>query len=146
MAIQPTASSLSQWTKILLAYKWHSGSWAWILNRITGLGLTAYIFIHIFALTSLTKHAEDGGIAFNEEMKLFQTPVFMVGEWLLFSLVIYHTLNGIRIALVDLANGARYHKPLLVAVFVVGIVLFLAIGYIIFQQPFRHAAEVMTLQ
>jgi len=141
MAYQPTSSSLSQWTKIMLVYKRHSGSWAWILHRITGLGLTAYIFVHIYALTTLTK----GEAAFNEEMKLFKTPVFMFLEWLLFSLVIYHSLNGIRIALVDLANGARYHKPLLVVVYVVGIVLFLAMGYIILQQPFRQAVVVTML-
>ncbi len=140
MAYHRTSSSLSEWSRIMLAYKRHSGSWAWILHRITGLGLTAYIFVHIYALTSLTKHAEDGGKAFNAEMKLFEAPVFMFLEWLLFSLVIYHSLNGIRIALVDLANGARYHKPLLVVVYVVGIVLFLAVGYVIFQQPFLQAA------
>lgn len=126
------------WTKVLLTYYKFAGSWAWILHRITGIALTAYIMIHIIALSSLQKHKIDGGKAFNEEMALFQSPFFLILEWLLFALVIYHSLNGVRIVLIDFANGARYHKKLHYAVLTIGIISFLIMGYVIFSHQINQ--------
>lgn len=130
MAYQKTQSIFSRWMNIMLEYKKHSGSWAWILHRITGLGLTVYILMHIIALMTLLK----GEAAFNEEMALFSTPIFLFFEWLLGALVMFHALNGIRIALVDLGNGARYHKQVLTFVFVLGIIMIGGMGYLIFSH------------
>ncbi len=132
MAYQPKLPE--GWIKTNLNYYKHSGSWAWILHRITGLGLTAYIYIHIYALTTLTQ----GEKAFDEEMKLFTTPVFKILEWLLFSLVLFHAFNGVRIVLVDWANGARYHKKILTVVYSLGIVLFVGMGYLMFREPINN--------
>ena len=129
MAYQPKLRE--GWFRTNLRYSKHGGSWAWILHRITGLGLTAYIYVHIYALTTLTQ----GEKAFDDEMKLFTTPVFKVLEWLLFSLVIFHSFNGVRIVLVDWANGARYHKKILAVVYSLGIVMFIGMGYLMFRQP-----------
>jgi succinate dehydrogenase / fumarate reductase cytochrome b subunit len=127
------------WTKVMTMYHRFSGSWAWILHRITGIALTAYIFMHIFALSSLQKHKVDGGQAFNEEMALFSSPIFLIVEWLLFAFVLYHTLNGVRIVLVDFANGARYHKKLHYIMVSVGIIAFIAMGYVIFSHQVHQA-------
>jgi len=112
----------------MLEYKKHTGSWAWILHRVTGLGLTVYILVHIIALMTLLK----GEAAFNEEMALFRTSVFLFFEWFLGSLVMFHALNGIRIAMIDLGSGARYHKQILVFVYILGIVMIAGMGYLIF--------------
>jgi len=128
MSLQNYNSTLSRWLDVMFHYKKHSGSWAWILHRITGLGLTAYILMHIIALTGLLKGEE----AFNAEMKLFSSPLFLVGEWLLGALVIFHAVNGIRIVLVDLGNGARYHKQLLVVVYIISFIMVAGMGYLIF--------------
>ncbi len=122
------------WLRTNLKYFKHDGSWAWILHRITGIGLTAYIYLHIYALTTLTQ----GEKAFDEEMKLFSTPVFKILEWLLFSLVIFHAFNGVRIVLVDWANGARYHKKILGVVYGLGIVMFIGMGYLMFREPIQN--------
>jgi len=128
MAYQKTHSMFSRWMSVMLEYKKHTGSWAWILHRITGLGLTVYILIHIIALMTLLK----GPAAFNEEMALFRTSVFLVFEWLLGALVMFHALNGIRIALIDFGNGAKYHKQILTFVYVLGIIMVGGMGYLIF--------------
>jgi succinate dehydrogenase / fumarate reductase cytochrome b subunit len=128
MAYQKTQPIFSRWVSVMLDYKKHTGSWAWILHRITGLGLTVYILVHIIALMSLTK----GPTAFNEEMEFFRTPVFLFFEWFLGILVMFHALNGIRIAMVDLGNGARYHKKILAFVYILGIVMVGGMGYLIF--------------
>ena len=112
----------------MMSYKKHTGSWAWILHRLTGLGLTLYLYVHIIALTGLLR----GEAAFNEEMAFFRTPVFIFFEWALGALVMFHALNGVRIALVDLGNGARYHKQVLAFVYVLGIIMIAGMGYLIF--------------
>jgi succinate dehydrogenase / fumarate reductase cytochrome b subunit len=127
MSYQKTAF-FSRWLSVMMSYKKHTGSWAWILHRLTGLGLTLYLYVHIIALTGLLK----GETAFNEEMAFFRTPVFIFFEWALGALVIFHALNGVRIALVDLGNGARYHKQVLAFVYVLGIIMVAGMGYLIF--------------
>jgi succinate dehydrogenase / fumarate reductase, cytochrome b subunit len=122
-------SVYSRWLRILLEYKKHSGSWAWILHRITGIGLTLYILVHIILLMGLLK----GEAAFNAEMALFKTPIFLFFEWALGSLVIYHAANGIRIVLIDLANGARYHKKMLAFVYALSVIFVVGMGYLIFM-------------
>ncbi|MCE1165242.1 MAG: succinate dehydrogenase, cytochrome b556 subunit [Bacteroidetes bacterium] len=124
-----TATSFfSRWLEVLFNYRKHTGSWAWILHRITGLGLTLYIMIHIIALTGLLK----GETAFNEEMALFKSPIFLFGEWLLGALVMFHSLNGVRIALVDFGNGARFHKEILTFVYILGVLMVTGMAYLIF--------------
>ncbi|MFI5264560.1 MAG: hypothetical protein ACHQM6_08605, partial [Candidatus Kapaibacterium sp.] len=67
-------------------------------------------------------------------MKTFSTMPFKILEWALGALVMFHAFNGIRIAVVDLGNGARYQKKLLGAVYVVGISLVLLMFFLIFQN------------
>ena len=76
MSNQISSSVFSRWLTIMFNYRKHSGSWAWILHRVTGLGLTLYILVHIVALTGLLK----GEAAFNEEMALFSSPLFLFVE------------------------------------------------------------------
>jgi succinate dehydrogenase / fumarate reductase cytochrome b subunit len=124
----PPPGRVQSWFSTLLGYHKYSGAWAWILHRLTGIGLTGYIIMHIFALSTLQRGKEP----FDAEMALFQTPVFLFFEWLLGALVFYHALNGIRIVLVDLANGSRYHKALYYAAWCVGIILMIAMAILIF--------------
>jgi succinate dehydrogenase / fumarate reductase cytochrome b subunit len=129
MAYSPSVSSLSRWTRIVLAYKRHSGSWAWILHRATGLGLTAYLFMHIMALSGLQR----GQAAFMEEMAMFSTPVFKVLEWVLSIGVFFHAFNGVRIVLVDFGRGAHYHKAILPAVYILSIAFIALMGWLILR-------------
>jgi succinate dehydrogenase / fumarate reductase cytochrome b subunit len=71
------------------------GYWAFILNRITALGLTLYLTLHLVALSQLAQ----GAGAYNSFVALAKNPVFKVGEMLVVAAGIIHGLNGIRIAL-----------------------------------------------
>lgn len=130
MAYIQNREPIGAWTRILAAYRRHSGSWAYIFHRISGVVLIVYLFVHIWALSSL-KH---GQAAFQAEMALFTTLPFKILEWALGLAVMFHSLNGIRIAVVDLADGARYHKKLLTAVYIVGIALVILMFVLIFQE------------
>jgi succinate dehydrogenase / fumarate reductase, cytochrome b subunit len=130
MAYTPNREPVSAWNKLIVSYRLHAGSWAYILQRLTGIGLVVYLFIHIWALSSLTH----GKAAFAEEMKTFTSPPFKVAEWLLGALVMFHAFNGIRVAVVDLANGARYHKKLLNAVGITGTAVVVLMFFLIFSH------------
>jgi succinate dehydrogenase/fumarate reductase cytochrome b subunit len=46
----------------------------------------------------------------------------------------FHAINGIRIVLVDFGNGARYHKQILVFVYVLSFILVAGMGYLILRH------------
>lgn len=118
------------WIKENLSYYRDSGSWAWIYHRISGIALIGYLFLHIYSLSPLSQGKE----AFQHKMELYSNAFFMVVEWLLFIVVLFHSLNGIRIVLVDWADGAKYQKQLYRFAWVIGIVLFLGMGFIMFSH------------
>jgi succinate dehydrogenase/fumarate reductase cytochrome b subunit len=54
-------------------------------------------------------------------------------------LVMFHAFNGIRIAVVDLGDGAKYQKKLLAFVYIVGIAIVVGMFFLIFQNDiFTH--------
>jgi len=132
MAYQQQVEPVGRWSKIMLVYKRHAGSWAWIFHRVSGIARTAYLFIHIYALSTIPK----GRAAFEEEMKVFQTAPFVVLEWLLFLPVIYHSLNGFRIVLVDLGKGARNQKSILRAVYAVAGIATVVMAFLMLSHLF----------
>ena len=71
------------------------GTWGFILNRITGIGLVVYLALHLFMLGKLAQGPE----AYNDFIALAKTPAVMFGELLVVAAGILHGLNGIRIGL-----------------------------------------------
>ncbi len=80
-----------------------TGMWAWILHRITGLGLVFYILLHTFLMTlSLLR----GQNAFDVTLSvLMGNPIFEILDILLLGAVLFHACNGIRILLFDIGIG-----------------------------------------
>lgn len=98
-------------------------TWAFILNRITALGLTLYLFIHLLVLGKLAQGPE----AYDSFVTLAHTPVVKIGEMFVIAGGLIHGLNGIRIALTSFNIGTRYQKPIfagLMVLAVIGIVIF----------------------
>lgn len=93
------------------------GSWAFILNRITALGLTLYLFLHLIALGNLARGPE----AYNNFIALAKTPLIKFGEMLVIAAGIIHGLNGIRIALTSFGIGVRHQRALFISVMVLSI-------------------------
>lgn len=103
-------------------YRLRTGMFAWILHRLTGLGLVAYLIIHVWGLRALTDPE-----AFNALIAGYHSPIFKLGEFLLLIGVAYHALNGLRIVLIDFLGWSPKQKRLFftlgtvaVAVIVVG--------------------------
>ncbi len=84
------------------------GSWAFILNRITALGLSLYLFMHLIVLGKLAQ----GPAAYDSFLTLAKTPLIKFGELLVIAAGFIHGLNGVRVALTSFGVGVRRQKLL----------------------------------
>lgn len=105
-------------------YRWRfSGMLGWTVQRVTGLLLLFYLFLHIHTISKLA----DGAAAFNQAMATFHSPFFKLLEIGLLATVVLHAVNGIRITLIDLGGGVEKQRQLFWFVTVgIGILIFLA--------------------
>jgi len=87
------------------------GTWAFILNRITAIGLTVYLALHLFMLSKLVQGPE----SYDSFIALAKSPAIKVGEMFVIAAVFIHGLNGIRIALTSLGIGVNRQKQMLVS-------------------------------
>jgi succinate dehydrogenase / fumarate reductase cytochrome b subunit len=85
-----------------------SGMTAQVVQRVTGLLLLAYLFLHVRTIHELSK----GPVAFNAAIATFRNPFFKLLEIALLGTVILHALNGIRITLIDLGFGHAQQRRL----------------------------------
>jgi succinate dehydrogenase / fumarate reductase, cytochrome b subunit len=81
-----------------IRYRGKEGHWSWVLHRVTGLGLVLFMILHIFGM---------GMIAFNPPLhdamiELYKTPLFSIGELALAFSLVFHAINGTRIAILEL--------------------------------------------
>lgn len=72
------------------------GHGAFVANRVTAIGLVLYLYLHLGVLSMLLR----GESAWNDFVRLAMTRGFLVLDILLLAGVLYHGLNGIRVALV----------------------------------------------
>ncbi len=86
------------------------GMWAWLLHRITGLTLVAYLLIHVFlmSIAILT-----GQASFDSLLEtLMSSKLFLIFDLGLLAVVLIHGINGLRLILFDLGIGIRYQKEI----------------------------------
>lgn len=84
--------------------RWQDLGWyAFVLNRITGLILVAYLLVHFVVLSRLAM----GPAGWDDLLALFGSRPFLVGDVLLVAAVVFHGLNGLRVILLTLGAGTR---------------------------------------
>ena len=94
------------------------GSFAFSVNRITALGLVLYLYLHLGVLSMLLRGEE----AWNDFVRLATTTVFLLLDVLLIFGLLYHGLNGLRVALVGTGIAPDRQKALWWAGGVIGTV------------------------
>jgi len=105
-----------------VTYRGKEGQWAWILHRLTGLGVLLFLLIHIVDIALIGW----GPAVFNKLLFLYREPVFRLSEIVLAGAVLYHALNGVRIVIIDFWPAATtVHKRMAYAVWVVFGVVFI---------------------
>ncbi|MEA2520862.1 MAG: succinate dehydrogenase / fumarate reductase, cytochrome b subunit [Actinomycetota bacterium] len=78
-------------------YKGHEGQWSWLFHRITGVGIILFLFAHVVDTAVIGW----GPTAYNRVLSAYENPYVRMLELGLVAMVIYHSLNGIKILLID---------------------------------------------
>jgi len=104
------------------------GSWAFALNRITGIGLVVYLVLHLAVLSLLARGPE----AWDDFLQLARSPLYLMLDVILIFGILFHGLNGIRVALVGMGVGVRSHRTLFWALSAVGLVLLVISAWLVF--------------
>ncbi len=94
------------------------GMIAFVLNRITGIGLVVYLGFHLVVLSLLA----GGEGSWDSFVALARSPIFLMLDVILIAGILIHGLNGIRVALVGLGFGTRTQKPVFVGLMVIAVV------------------------
>ena len=86
-------------------YKGHPGQYSWILHRITGVAVILFLFMHVVDTALIGWGPE----AYNKVTAAYKNPLVHLLELGLVTAVIYHSLNGLKITLIDLFPSLAGH-------------------------------------
>jgi succinate dehydrogenase / fumarate reductase cytochrome b subunit len=92
------------------------GGWAFILNRLTGLGVLAYLFLHLIVLSLLAR----GPSAWDGFVSIAASPLFLCFDVVLIFGLLFHGLNGIRVTLVGFGLVVDRQRAMFVALMIIG--------------------------
>ena len=82
------------------------GMLAFMLHRLSGIGLVFYLFLHLAVLSKL----RGGPASWDSFLALVRSPLFLVMDGILLLGVLIHGLNGLRLTLIGLNIGLRWQK------------------------------------
>lgn len=83
-----------------------AGLWAYALNRITGIGLVVYLYLHLIVLSLLLR----GPASWNAFVSLARSPYILALDVILFAGALFHGLNGVRVVLTSFSLGIHVQK------------------------------------
>lgn len=133
----PFSHGMLEAFKRILSYKKYPGMVAWIFHRLSGIGLVVYLILHINGLKALYDPTK-----FDMVMSMYRSPMFKAGEIVLLAMVIYHSINGLRIVLIDVLGWTVHQKRLYAVTIAVTLILVVLGGYPIiapyFINPLLH--------
>ena len=100
------APKRSNWTRWIDPRGKSTGSIGFIVNRLAGLGLTLYLFMHLIVLGKLAQGKE----SFDGFTALAHNPIIVAGEVIVIFAVMLHGFNGLRIALTSIGYNVGNQK------------------------------------
>lgn len=104
-----------------LKYRGKEGQLAWFGHRLAGLGTLLFFITHVID-TSFVYFWPEG---YAHAINLYRALPFQIGEILLVLAVIYHSLNGLRITIMDWKPELwKYQREFTWGTFVLTAILF----------------------
>ena len=118
-----------------LQYRGESGQWPWIFHRVSGLLTVGFIVTHVLDSTLITFFPK----LYQKTIKLFKNPLAGLGEIALIGAVLYHGVNGLRVAIMDMRPDLwRHQKKANEMVQVVFAILYIPIALKMLVSILRH--------
>ncbi|HWP62216.1 MAG TPA: hypothetical protein VNO86_01955 [Candidatus Binatia bacterium] len=97
------------------------GGWAFILNRLTGIGIVVYLYLHLGVLSLLARGPE----AWDAFIAVALSPLFLFFDVVLLAGLLIHGLNGIRVTLTGFGLVVDGQKALFVALMAIAALVLL---------------------
>ena len=123
-----------KYPKVRRASRWFDvrrrrlGMWAYTLNRLTGIGLVVYLYLHLAVLSLLSR----GPAAWNSFVSIARSPFYLSLDVILLAGILIHGFNGLRIALTGFDIAVRGQKALFGMLMLVAAVALVAAALKIF--------------
>jgi succinate dehydrogenase / fumarate reductase cytochrome b subunit len=106
------------------------GMYAYLLNRITGIGLVVYLYLHLGVLSMLTR----GPSAWDPFIEIAKSPAFLTLDVILLVGMLIHGLNGIRITLNGFGVAVSAQKALFVGLMALAALSAVVGAFLIFTK------------
>ena len=90
-------------------YLGHGGQYSWMLHRITGVAVILFLFVHVVD-TALVGWGPE---AYDKVVQAYHNPIVHLLELGLVISVLYHSLNGLKITLIDFFPRLASHITLI---------------------------------
>ena len=85
------------------------GGRAFALNRLTGVALVVYLYLHLGVLSILL----GGASSWNSLLDVVTNAVFLGADVLLIAVLLFHALNGVRVGLIGSGLAVGRQRTLL---------------------------------
>lgn len=116
-----------------MRYRGKVGMWAWILHRATGVGILLFLLIHIVDTALILLGPE----TYNHMISLYKQPFFRPMEVGLLAAILYHSLNGIRISVLDFwPHLMKFQAHFFYAAMILFLILFIPATYLMVKPLF----------
>ena len=120
-----------------LTYRGGEGMLAWAFHRASGIGVWAFIILHIFDIWLIGSNPD----LYDVLGQIYSSPPGRVMETVLGAALFYHALNGMRIVVMDFWPAfTAYHRQLWRAVWIVFLTIGIPGAYIILKPIWEVAA------
>lgn len=100
----------------------HPAYWAFVVHRLSGLALAAYLPVHFWALGQ----AIAGAAALDGFLRFTDRPLFKFGEWGLVVLLALHLMGGVRVLAIEFLPWSGLRKNWVAAALGCGVVFAMA--------------------
>ncbi|MDH4112903.1 MAG: succinate dehydrogenase, cytochrome b556 subunit [Actinomycetota bacterium] len=87
------------------AYRGHEGQWSWMFHRITGVAVILFLFAHVVDTAVIGWGPE----AYDRVTEAYKNPAVHVLELGLVLAVLYHSINGMKVTLIDFFPSLAGH-------------------------------------
>ena len=84
----------------------HPAYWAFLMHRLSGLGLAAFLPLHFWALGQ----ALQGAAALDGFLRFADQGLFKFAEWGLVVLLALHMMGGVRLLLIEFGSASGLRK------------------------------------
>jgi succinate dehydrogenase / fumarate reductase, cytochrome b subunit len=117
---------------IKLVYKGKSGQWAFVGHRVSGVLVFMFLLLHIVDVSLINSDP----VLYDEVHELYGNILLRIFEVGLLFALLFHSLNGLRIVLVDFFPGmVRNERRLSSIVLTLTLLIGVPCGYVILE-PF----------